>query len=1029
MKRTIFTILLFITSIASGQNFQTLGTWNDQGVPNYLEPAGDNVSAELLERIAFSLPEYKRVPQYHPEFIADSVQKNITVLQTADVFVTFVGEGAAYRNVLGFYTYDSGNPPQSIADIEASRTVIFPNSSLAGSGGGLKVGDKVKIGTFHPGTVIGWFLAADGYRNKIPGNGNWVIYSNKNLNPESDTLKKQHNVLLNDLGSGRVILGFEDIRRDMGGCDEDFNDALYYVTANPINSISYEDIVLIDDPVENLVADLSLTKSINNSNPGDGEIVTYTITLTNQGPDNASDVKVSDILPQGLLYKSHTAASGTYDVSTGLWSVPVLGNGASSQLTVKAAVNIAAISQSAFDLGLAVDFNVFVFDDMSQPSSDTEGKMAIGRDGFFSNYSVGDRLPSSGGTEDVMIIGQNLTFVSGSVSGGNVVYGSGSNLPADMVSIIDGTARRDSVIDFEAAEIYFNELSVSLKAYEANGEVEIINSGLVLTGNDPFLNVFSVEGTLLDAAVELSISVPNGAVVLLNISGESMNWNGGHTVSGTAISNVLYNFYDATDLKIQGIDVRGSVLAPKATLDFPSGVINGQVIAKNILGTGQFNSGDNNSTHFIGNIPVSRFISNIAKIIASAQQDPNPGNNSAEITLTLAGFGDPGNTGSGEWDLIGGTAAGEIVWVMEEDFQGDLLAGTWGGKINRSTDNGVSWIQINPGMNAAYIWDILVDEQIIYAATEQGVFKSVNNGADWAITGLAAKDTRALAIAGNVIFAGTWGEGIFRSSDEGATWSSSAKELSGLPVHAMEVDQAGNIFAGTFGSQVLRSKDGGESWEQLNVGYLFIWSLGINSQGHIYAGTYGGGVYRSQNSGEVWYPINENLNASHIYAIRIDDNDNVFVTGWSSGVYVLGPDKSEIWGSLGMGGLGVSSLWLQNGVLYAGAANGRIYSNSSPLTGVEVKASFIPGAIMLEQNYPNPFNPSTNISFTVAEEEKYRLSIYNSIGELVEILADRDFSSGKHNVVFNASSLSTGVYFYTLTGNGVKLNRKMLLVK
>jgi len=1027
--RKIFLLLFIFSGMISAQSFQTLGTWNSVGIPNYLQQPGDNVPRDLLSRIDASVPEYSRVPVKHPEYLADNVQTNITVLQTADVFVTFVTEGAGYRNVLGFYTYDINNPPQTTQEIASSMTVIFPNTSLTGSGGGLKSGDKVKIGTFQPGTAIGWWLGADGFRNGNATSGNWLLYSNKSLNPETNPDKKQHNVLLNDLGSGRVILAFEDIRRDYGSCDEDFNDAIFYVSATPTNAISYENVVLIEDPGNTALADLSLTKSADNTNPADGDIVTYTVALTNNGPNNATEIVVSEILPEGLIYKSHTTGAGEYDYSSGIWSIQGLTNGSTIELKVKAAVNLAAISQSAFDLGPAVDYNVFVFEDISQPSADTEGKVAVGRDAFFSSYSIGDQLDPSGGTEDVLIVGENLTFLSGTVKGGNVVYGQGTNLPIDMVTIFDGTLRQDSVINFEAASVYLNELAASLKVYEANGDVIFENSGLTLTGNDPFLNVFGVTGSQLNLATSLNITVPNGSVVLLNISGESIDWGGALNVYGTAISNVLYNFYECSDLIIEGIDVRGSILAPKATVDFPSGVVNGQVIAKSVLGTGQFNSGSDNSTHFIGNIPVSDKISNVSEILSVKQQDPNPSNNSSEAVLNLAGFGDPGNTGGVTWQLTGNTGTGEIVWVLDQDDAGNFISGTWGGKIYRSTNEGADWVLLNSGMNVAYIWDILIDGNTIYAATENGVYKSINNGSDWNITGLSGKDTRAITKSGTNIFAGTWGEGIFKSTNGGNNWTGVGKTNTNLPVHALESDASGNIYAGTFGSGVLRSKDGGESWDQLNFGYLFVWSLGIDSQGKVYAGTYGNGVIRSIDGGENWFAINNNLMASHIYSIRIDASNNVFVSGWSSGVYVLSADKSDEWGSLGMGTLGVSSLVIKNNILYAGTSSGNIYSNSSPLTSLNSRIDLKPAKYELVQNYPNPFNPSTTILFNIAEEGEYSLAIFNSIGQLIRTVAKGDYAPGEYNVKFDASGLSTGMYIYRLRGNGLDISRKMLLIK
>ncbi|KAA0242213.1 MAG: DUF4114 domain-containing protein, partial [Chlorobiota bacterium] len=296
----LFAVLLISGIDAQTINYKTLGTWNSStGVPNYLEPVNDVVGQDLITRINSTLPEYHRVPQERPDLIADSVQTNLYIIQESDVWVTFVSEGAGYKNALGFYTYNVNTPPQSINDIAATMTLIFPNSSAVNSGGGMVAGMKVKIGRFQPGTVIGWFVVADGFRAPNVTGGNWLVFSNRNLNNSPNPALAQQNIQLNDLGSGRVVLTFEDILRYKGG-DQDFNDVVFYATSNPITGISYTNIPIINNPENIQVANVSLTKSVDNATPSDGAIVNYAITATNIGPQTATSLIIKDVLPQGL---------------------------------------------------------------------------------------------------------------------------------------------------------------------------------------------------------------------------------------------------------------------------------------------------------------------------------------------------------------------------------------------------------------------------------------------------------------------------------------------------------------------------------------------------------------------------------------------------------------------------------------------------------------------------------------------------------------------------------------------------------
>ncbi len=244
-------LLLFgILSIALGnaQGYQFLGSYTSNGTPLYLTTS-DEVSVETLETIDSSLPESYPVPDYNPHYISSGYDTDIRLNDTADVWVTFISEGAGYRNVLGFYTYDINNPSPTAPEAE-DITIIFPNVSALGSGGGLETGNKVHIGNFAAGTGIGWVLLANGWNGNQVTSGYWQLYSNPSYNPESNPSLQYHNVLLQDPENERVILGFEDIRRDYGSCDNDFNDAVFYITASPYTSLTTTNMPDVDSSTD-----------------------------------------------------------------------------------------------------------------------------------------------------------------------------------------------------------------------------------------------------------------------------------------------------------------------------------------------------------------------------------------------------------------------------------------------------------------------------------------------------------------------------------------------------------------------------------------------------------------------------------------------------------------------------------------------------------------------------------------------------------------------------------------------------------
>ncbi len=229
--------------------YSYLGTWNSQGVPNYRETQNDVVSSELLSWINASLPELKSVPVYHPDYIKSSTKTTLDVIAQADVWVTFVHEGAGWTNSLGYYTYPTGNPPVSVSDITNIK-IVYPNVSYAGSGGGLQSGMKVNIGRFEPGTTIGFVLISQGWSGGTVGNGVYKLFSDTQFNPEATEALRFHNVLLYDEVHKLTVLGFEDTRRDNAGCDHDFNDAVFYVTSNPVTALKTSSLLVIDKPID-----------------------------------------------------------------------------------------------------------------------------------------------------------------------------------------------------------------------------------------------------------------------------------------------------------------------------------------------------------------------------------------------------------------------------------------------------------------------------------------------------------------------------------------------------------------------------------------------------------------------------------------------------------------------------------------------------------------------------------------------------------------------------------------------------------
>lgn len=226
----------YVWSFLSGEAWPS-GYNQNTGKPDNLIYARDSYPKDFFERISNALPEAR----VNEAFLTDDEGSNITLDEEGEVFITFIHEGAGYKNSFGFFTFDKNNPPTSKEEIR--ETIVFPNLSFPH----LTNGHRVSIGTFPAGTSIGFFIAANAfwYDTGVKDFAAPYYYSLKGLNPDPTDELKQHNVLLLDQEVNEVIIGFEDLPRTWG--DNDFNDAVFSVKTTPETALDTSNLFVIPD--------------------------------------------------------------------------------------------------------------------------------------------------------------------------------------------------------------------------------------------------------------------------------------------------------------------------------------------------------------------------------------------------------------------------------------------------------------------------------------------------------------------------------------------------------------------------------------------------------------------------------------------------------------------------------------------------------------------------------------------------------------------------------------------------------------
>ena len=220
--------VIFVATGRGGLKILALSV--DDGVPGGVTPS--KPCPTLYNRILELFPEGKNNMGIYPDLFSSSTLKTIKLKNESEVYVTFVAEGAGWKNSFGYYTYNEANPPATVDDLD--KHILFPNVSGVGEGGGLDTGDMVQVGSgkFPAGTVIGFYIVAKGWQNGKMVAGRYTEYTDTRFNIGGH----QQHVMFIEQTCGDLVLAFEDIDQSdhLSYQDNDFNDILFTVKDNKV---------------------------------------------------------------------------------------------------------------------------------------------------------------------------------------------------------------------------------------------------------------------------------------------------------------------------------------------------------------------------------------------------------------------------------------------------------------------------------------------------------------------------------------------------------------------------------------------------------------------------------------------------------------------------------------------------------------------------------------------------------------------------------------------------------------------------
>jgi photosystem II stability/assembly factor-like uncharacterized protein len=357
-------------------------------------------------------------------------------------------------------------------------------------------------------------------------------------------------------------------------------------------------------------------------------------------------------------------------------------------------------------------------------------------------------------------------------------------------------------------------------------------------------------------------------------------------------------------------------------------------------------------------------------------------------------------------------------------FVGCGAFGTVSLGVYKSIDGGIHWQQMlaDSSIPVTAIDISSVDTSRVLLGTPGRVFQSTNSGNDWetllSLEGSTHFETTIIRVSEvhpEKIFIGvtsnwTYDAGVYATSDNGYHWErrvnglTEGLEYTGITALALDPINDSIIYMGN-SVGVFKSTTAGSLWTSCGlpdlrgIGFINDVQIAPDDPTHVFATVRGtlvgrGGFYHSRNAGLTW--------------------DEIIIPGLS--------DKSRTF-------LEVVPQNESYSIHLGTESYGWLVGEVPRYTASVALEKGVPLVVHLEQNYPNPFNPSTTIRYGLPVRSHVTLVVVNTLGQQVAVLQNREQEAGYHDVKFDGSGFSSGVYFYRIQAGSFVQARKLLILR
>ncbi len=308
----------------------------------------------------------------------------------------------------------------------------------------------------------------------------------------------------------------------------------------------------------------------------------------------------------------------------------------------------------------------------------------------------------------------------------------------------------------------------------------------------------------------------------------------------------------------------------------------------------------------------------------------------------------------------------------------------------------------------------------------------------------ANSDVAYVAFAGFGVPAGQHVWKTTNLSNATPTWTAAGSGIPDVPVNSFVIDPANSqyLYAGT-DIGVYNSTDGGVSWLPFSTGLprVAVFDMAFqNANRFLRIATHGRGIWNNTDAPLPVELVSFKANSTKDGKVLLDWITATEVRNYGFDIEraVVNGDEIYKWQKIGfIEGSGNSNSSKNYNFIDKNLIGGtkfvyrlkQIDTDGRYQYSINQEVTIKVNTYALSQNYPNPFNPTTTIRFSIPKDEFVNITLYNTLGEKTADILRTEKLAGNHEVVFNASVLANGVYYYTMKAGNYVETKKMILLK